>query len=67
MNTFQLKIPEHVLIDLSGFISKNYPNNLPNSLLIAQSFILKYQEYGREFGLSAINYAIEEGIKQGLF
>jgi hypothetical protein len=67
MNTFQLKIPESVLIDLSEFISKNYPNNLPNSLLIAQSFILKYQEYGREFGLSAINYAIEEGIKQGLF
>ena len=67
MNTIQLKIPESVLIDLSRFISKNYPNNLPNSLLIAQSFILKYQEYGREFGLSAINYAIEEGIKQGLF
>ncbi len=67
MNTFQLKIPESVLIDLSRFISKNYPTNLPNSLLIAQSFILKYQEYGREFGLSAINYAIEEGIKQGLF
>jgi hypothetical protein len=67
MNTIQLKIPESVLIDLSRFISTNYPTNLPNSLLIAQSFILKYQEYGREFGLSAINYAIEEGIKQGLF
>lgn len=63
----QLKIPDYVLIDLSRFISKNYPNNLPNSLIIAQSFILKHQEYGREFGLSAINYAIEEGIKQGLF
>jgi hypothetical protein len=67
MNSVQLKIQESVLIDLSRFISKNYPTNLPNSLLIAQSFILKYQEYGREFGLSAINYAIEEGIKQGLF
>jgi hypothetical protein len=67
MDTIKLKIPESVLIDLSRFISENYPHNLTNSLLIAQSFILKYQEYGREFGLSAINYAIEEGIKQGLF
>lgn len=63
----QLKIPEQVLIDLSSFISKNYPNYLPNSLLIAQAFILKYQDYGREFGLSAINFAIEDGIKHGLF
>ena len=63
----QLKIPEQVLIDLTRFISKNYQNNLPNSLLIAQAFILKYQDYGREFGLSAINYAIEDGIKRGYF
>lgn len=63
----QLKIPEQVLIDLSSFISKNYPNYLPNSLLIAQAFILKHQDYGREFGLSAINFAIEDGIKHGLF
>lgn len=63
----QLKIPEKVFIDLSKFISKNYPNYLPNSLLIAQAFILKYQDYGKEFGLSAINYAIEDGIKHGLF
>lgn len=63
----QLKIPEQVLIDLDSFISKNYPNYLPNSLLIAQAFILKYQNYGREFGLSAINHAIEDGIKHGLF
>lgn len=64
---FQLKIPYSVFVDLSRFISENYRNNLPNSLLIAQSFVLKYQDYGREFGLSAINYAIEEGIKHGLF
>jgi hypothetical protein len=63
----QLKIPEQVLVDLSRFISKNYQNYLPNSLLIAQAFILKYQDYGREFGLSAINYAIEDGIKRGFF
>ncbi len=63
----QLKIPKHVFDDLTRFISKSYSNNLPNSLLIAQAFILKYQDYGREFGLSAINYAIEDGIKCGLF
>jgi len=63
----QLKIPKHVFDDLSRFISKSYSNHLPNSLIIAQAFILKYQDYGREFGLSAINYAIEDGIKCGLF
>ena len=63
----QLKVPKHVFDDLTRFISKNYSNNLPNSLLIAQAFILKYQDYGREFGLSAINYAIGDGIKCGLF
>ena len=63
----QLKIPKHVFDDLSRSISKSYSNHLPNSLIIAQAFILKYQDYGREFGLSAINYAIEDGIKCGLF
>jgi hypothetical protein len=63
----QLKIPEPVFNDLGSFISKNYQNYLPNSLLIAQAFILKHQDYGREFGLSAINCAIEDGIKHGLF
>jgi hypothetical protein len=60
-------LPEHVLDDLRRFISKNYPTYLPNSLLVAQDFILKYQDYGREFGLPVINYAIENGIKHGLF
>lgn len=63
----QLKVPEHVLYDLRGFIIKSYPNYLPNSLLIAQEFILRHQDYGKEFGLPAINYAIEDGIKRGLF
>jgi hypothetical protein len=44
-----------------------YPNKLPNSILIAQAFILKYPEHGREYGLSTINRVLEEGIKQGLF
>lgn len=62
-----LNIPEYVCDDLTRFISKNYPNRLPNSLLIAQQFILRHQNYGRELGLPAINYAIEEGVKHGLF
>ena len=40
---------------LCRFISKNYPNYLPNSLLIAQAFILKYQNHGKKCGISAIN------------
>jgi hypothetical protein len=62
-----LKVPEHVIDDLTRFISITYSNNLPNSLLIAQAFILKYPYHGRAFGLSSINYAIEDGIKQGFF
>ena len=62
-----LDVPQYVIDDLSRFIFENYQKDLPNSLLIAQAFCLKYPEYGKEFGLSVINYAIEEGIKQGLF
>jgi hypothetical protein len=54
------KIPKCVLNDLSNFISVNYSKKLPNSLLIAQTFIMKYPSYGREYGLAAINKAIEE-------
>ena len=63
----QKTLPKHVLDDLISFISKSYPNYLPNSLLIAQAFILAHQDYGNEFGLTAINKAIEDGIMQGLF
>ena len=63
----QLKVPDSVINDLARFIYVTYPKNLPNSLLIAQAFILRFPKYGREFGLSAINYAIEDGIKQYLF
>jgi hypothetical protein len=62
-----LLLSNKVIEDLNSFISSNYPNYLPNSLLIAQAFILKYQNYGKEFGLTVINKAIEDGIKQGLF
>jgi hypothetical protein len=63
----QLEIPQNVFDDLSSFISEKYTGNLPNSLLIAQEFMLKHQDYGRELGLPAINRAIEDGIDQGLF
>jgi len=62
-----IKIPKSVFDDLIGYIYATYINDLPNSLLIAQAFILKFPNYGNEFGLSVINYAIEDGIKKGLF
>ncbi len=61
------KIPEPVLKDLTSFISKTYFEKLPNSLLIAEAFILKYPHHGKEFGLSEINYIIEDGMERGLF
>ena len=63
----QLIISEQLLYDLKRFFAKRYGFYLPNSLLIAQEFILRYPDHGKEFGLSAINYLIEDGIKQGLF
>jgi hypothetical protein len=63
----QLSVLDYLMDDLSGFVTKNYTLELPNSLLIAQAFILKYPEYGKEYGLPIINGAIEDGIKQGLF
>jgi len=61
------KIPRSVLNDLTSFISQTYSENLPNSLLVAQAFILKYPDYGKEFGLSEINKIIEDGINCSLF
>lgn len=62
----QIPISNYVLDDLIRFISTNFQNNLPNSLLIAQAFILHYPDYGREYGLPLINKIIEDGIKEGL-
>jgi hypothetical protein len=62
----KLPLPEPIINDLISFISKTYPKDLPNSLLIAQAFILKYQNYGNEFSLSEINNAIEDIIKNNL-
>jgi hypothetical protein len=63
----QLSALDYLMDDLSGFITKQYTLELPNSLLIAQAFILRYPEYGKAYGLPIINGAIEDGIKQGLF
>jgi hypothetical protein len=63
----KLKVPDYVLNDLTRFIHETYYENLPNSLLIAQAFILKYPDHGKKYGLPIINRAIEYGIKKGLF
>ncbi len=55
-----------ILYDLHGFINESYHLNLPNSLLIAQAFFMKRPVYGKEFGLTAINNAVEYIIKYGL-
>lgn len=67
MDSYQYFLPYNVFKDLIGFISENYNKELPNSLLIAQAFIIKYPEYGKEYGLAAINKVIENSIKRGLF
>jgi hypothetical protein len=64
----RLSVPDYVFDDICLFVSKNYSNNTSNSsLLITQAFILKYPDYGRKFGFSEINKAIEDGIKCGVF
>jgi hypothetical protein len=61
-----LKVPEHVIEDLTRFISENYRDNLPNSLLIAQAFILKHSDYGRKYGLSEITKVIDDVFFQNI-
>ena len=61
--TRHYSVADQVLIDLSRFIDENYHKDLPNSLIIAEAFIMKYQEYGRRYGLSMINYTVENLIK----
>lgn len=63
----KVKIPQYAIDDLDRFIFANYQKNLPNSLLMAQAFILKYPYHGKNYGLSIINKTIEDGIKEGLF
>lgn len=61
-----LTLPECVYIDLRKFINTNYSDKLPHSLLIAQAFILKHQEHGKEFGLSAIANEVEFMVKYNI-
>ncbi|WP_048064872.1 hypothetical protein [Methanosarcina acetivorans] len=54
-----LIIPKYVLDDINGFIHENYHHSLPHSLLIAQAFCLRFNDYGNEFGVSEITDAVE--------
>jgi hypothetical protein len=63
----QLLIPKSMLDDLHMFISFNYSKQLPHSILIAQSFMLKFPKYGNDIGLTAISDSVEYVIKRGLF
>lgn len=63
----QSEVHKCVIADLARFISERYIGNLPNSLLIAQAFILKYPEYGKKYGLFEINKIIEVGINERFF
>ena len=63
-----VEIFEQILLaDLKKFIALNYKEKLPNSLLIAQDFMLTHQDYGKELGLPLINRIIEDEIKKGTF
>jgi hypothetical protein len=59
-----LKVPQCVIDDLERFIFETYKVDLPNSLLIAQDFILKYPDHGKNYCLFVINEVIENGMKQ---
>jgi hypothetical protein len=59
-----MRFPDQMMDDLREFIDKNYREDLPNSLLIAEAFMLRYPEYGKKYGLSQINETVEYLIKQ---
>jgi hypothetical protein len=56
---YQKKIARTMLNDLEKFIHENYTGDLPNSLLIAQTFMLKFSDYGNDVDLSAILDAVD--------
>ena len=56
----QLIFPKCVLDDIKMFVSEYYQTPLPHSLLIAQAFCLEFNEYGNDFGVSAITDAVEK-------
>lgn len=54
-----IKVPQCVIDDLERFISETYQDNVPISLLVAQDFIMKYPDYGKNYSLFIINEVIE--------
>jgi hypothetical protein len=62
----QVIVSKSMLNDLRRFISSNYSKQLPHSILIAQSFMLKFPKYGTDIGLTAISDAVEYVKKRGL-
>jgi hypothetical protein len=62
----QIVLPKSMLDDLHKFISFNYSKQLPHSILIAQSFMLRFPKYGNDIGLSAISDAVEYVKKRGI-
>jgi hypothetical protein len=59
-----MKYPDQMMDDLREFIDKNYRGGLPHSLLIAEAFMLRYPDYGNQYGLTEIHAAVESLIKQ---
>lgn len=55
---------DKMLDDLSKFILIYYRGKLPHPLLIAQTFRLKHQKYGKLYSLSKITDAVEHVINQ---
>jgi hypothetical protein len=62
-----MSLSKNIYDDITSFIAEIYHNDLPNSLLIAQAFILKYPGHGREYGLSVISKVIDDRIKEDRF
>lgn len=64
--TLHNTLPDYVFDDIIKFLSEYYPHNVPHSLIVAQAFILKYQDYGNKYDLSQISDAVEV-IKRDLY
>jgi hypothetical protein len=55
-------LPECVYNNLNTFISTYYSKQLPHPLLIAQTFCLRFQKYGKIFSLRTITDNVESII-----
>jgi hypothetical protein len=52
-------VPKYVLDDINEFMHVNYHYSLPHSLIVAQAFCLRFQNYGNDFGVSEITDAVK--------